>query len=125
MLLAGEDTGDVHHQYARRLLEGADPVATLDLAYYEVTNVAIRAWSDRSAAERRRGVVAAIESDGGLVHADAALLAAAAELATTHGLSDDDAAYAAGAYMTGAPLVSCDVRDLVSGGFARSPEATG
>lgn len=125
VLLAGEDAADVHHEDARRLLEGADPVATLDLAFYEVMNVAIRAWGDRSAAERLRGVVAAIERDGGLVRADETLLAAAADLAATHGLSGYDAAYVAAASAAGARLVSCDIRDLVSVGFALSPAAAG
>jgi predicted nucleic acid-binding protein len=121
VLLAREDVDDPHHDEARRLLEGVGPIATLDLAYYEVTNVAIRAWSDRAAAARLRGLVAALETDGGLVRADESLLAAAAEVASTHGLSGYDAAYVAAAAAVGARLVSCDVRDLVSVGLATSP----
>ena len=98
-------------------------MATLDLAYYEVTNVAIRRWGDSQAATRLRGVVAAIEEDGGLIRANESLLDAAANLASTHGLSGYDAAYVAAASAAGARLVSCDVRDLVSVGFAVSPGA--
>lgn len=121
VLLAREDAEDAHHDAARQLLGGSEPVATLDLAYYEVTNVAVRAWRDRSAARRLQGVVSALAGDGGLVRADEALLAAAADLATMHELSAYDAAYVAAATTIGARLVSCDLRDLVSRGLALSP----
>lgn len=121
VLLAREDVDDAHHNYARALLEGPEPVATLDLAYYEVTNVAIRAWGDASAARRLRGLVAALGDDGGLVRADEALVAGAADLAARHRLSSYDAAYVAAASAIGARLVSCDMRDLVSVGLALSP----
>jgi predicted nucleic acid-binding protein len=121
VLLAREDVEDAHHHEACRVLEGADPVATVDLAFYEVTNVAVRAWGDPSAARRLRRAVAALADDGGLVRADEALLAAAADVAVTTGLSAYDAAYVAAAAATGAQLVSCDVRDLVSRGLAVTP----
>lgn len=121
VLLAREDVDDDQHDHARLLLERPDPIATLDLAYYEVTNVALRAWNDVAAARRLRSVVAALEADGGLVRCDEALIAATAELAAAHRLSAYDAAYVAAADATGARLVSCDVRDLVSGGLAVSP----
>ena len=121
VLLAREDVDDVHHHDARRLLGGAEPVASLDLAFYEVTNVAVRAWQDPSAARRLRGVVRALEQDGGLVRCDEALLAAAAEIAEDRDLSAYDAAYIAAAATIGARLVSCDVRDLVSSGLALLP----
>lgn len=121
VLLAREDVDDTHHDHARLLLERPEPIATLDLAYYEVTNVALRAWDDVPAARRLRGVVAALEADGGLIRCDEALIAASAELATTHRLSAYDAAYVAAAEAIGLRLVSCDVRDLVSGGLALSP----
>jgi predicted nucleic acid-binding protein len=66
-------------------------------------------------------VVSALEDDGGLVRCDEGLVAAAAELAGTHGLSAYDAAYVAAAARIGARLVSCDLRDLVSPGHALSP----
>ena len=123
VLLVREDVDDPHHEVARALLEGSEPVATLDLAYYEVTNVAIRAWDDSSAAGRLRETVAALADDGGLVRADEALVARAAELTARHALSAYDAAYVAAASVIDARLVSCDVRDLVSAGLALSPTA--
>jgi len=121
VLLAREDADDAHHDHARRLLAGPEPVATLDLAYYEVTNVAIRAWSDPAAAQRLRRLVAVIAMDGGLVRCDEPLLAAAADLTAAHRLSAYDAGYVAAAAAVGARLVSCDVRDLVSQGLATTP----
>ncbi len=121
VLLAREDVADMHHDGARRLLSGPDPIATLDLAFYEVTNVAVREWQDLSAARRLRGVVRALEQDGGLVRCDEALLGAAAEIAEDRDLSAYDAAYVASAAKIGARLVSCDVRDLVSSGLALLP----
>ena len=121
VLLAREDVDDVQHDHARELLEGPEPVATLDLAYYEVTNVAIRAWGDAAAARRLRGLVAALADDGGVVRADDNLISRVSELAAEHRLSSYDAAYVAAASAIGARLVSCDVRDLVSAGLALLP----
>ncbi|MFC0082023.1 hypothetical protein ACFFRE_07660 [Aciditerrimonas ferrireducens] len=36
VLLASEDPDDKHHGDCRRLLAGADPLAPLDLAFYEL-----------------------------------------------------------------------------------------
>ena len=45
VLLAAFDPDDDHHEPARNLLEAdAVTIATLDLARYEVANVAVRAW---------------------------------------------------------------------------------
>ncbi len=121
VLLASEDADDDNHEDARRLLGGDDPLATLDLAFYEVTNVAVRAWRDQAAAHRLGERVAAVASDGGLIRADASLLANAAALAEEHGISVYDAAYVAAAQGSGHQLVSCDVRDLVSRGLASLP----
>jgi len=121
VLLACEDTDDDNHSDARRLLEGPDSLATLDLAYYEVTNVAIAAWKDPHAARRLRDLVSAVAGDGGLIRADPVLLASAAEIAHMHDVSAYDAAYVAAAGAAGVQLVSCDVRDLVSKALARTP----
>jgi predicted nucleic acid-binding protein len=75
VLLAGEDLDDEHHEDATRLLGSDDPLATLDLAFYEVTDVALRAWRDPAAADRLRERVVAVADDGGLIRADMALLA--------------------------------------------------
>jgi predicted nucleic acid-binding protein len=121
VLLASEDPDDENHGDARRLLGGSDPLATLDLAFYEVTNVAVRAWGDPSAAHRLRERVAAVADDGGLIRANAALIADAAAVAYEHGISVYDAAYVVAAGVSGGELVSCDLRDLVSRGLAILP----
>ncbi len=115
---------DEHHRDARRLLEGVEPLATLDLAFYEVNNVAVRAWRDLEAAQRLRDRLAAVGDDGGIVRADAQLLETASTLAHEQGLSAYDAAYVAAAGRAHAQLVSCDVRDLVSRDLARLPADT-
>ncbi len=121
ILLASEDPDDEHHRDSRRLLEGSDPLATLDLAFYEVTNVAVRSWRDQPAARRLRSRVTAVADDGGLVRADTQLLKSAAAIAEEHGISVYDAAYVAAARAISGRLVSCDVRDLVSRDLASLP----
>jgi predicted nucleic acid-binding protein len=121
VLLASEDPDDVNHGDARELLEGEDPLATLDLAFYEVTNVAIRSWRDHLAAHRLCERITAVADDGGLVRVDASLIAHATTIAEEHGISAYDAAYVAAARASNGQLVSCDVRDLVSQGLARLP----
>jgi len=121
VLLASEDSDDEQHADASRLLRGGDSLATLDLAFYEVTNVAVRAWRDLAAAHRLRERVAAVAGDGGLVRADAALLGDAVAVAEEKGISVYDAAYVVAARSSRRELVSCDRRDLVSRGLARLP----
>jgi predicted nucleic acid-binding protein len=121
VLLASEDPDDENHEDAKRLLGGSNPLATVDLAFYEVTNVAVRAWRDPSAAHRLRERVAAVGEDGGIIRADSALLAQAAVVADEHDISVYDAAYIVAARAVGGELVSCDARDLVSRGLARLP----
>jgi predicted nucleic acid-binding protein len=125
VLLASEDSDDESYRDAARLLEGEDPLATLDLAFYEVVNVAVRAWRDDSAARRLRERVAAVAADGGLVRVGAELMATAAAVASEHEISVYDAAYVAAARGSNGQLVSCDVRDLVSRGLARLPGDAG
>jgi len=122
VLLAREDADDDQHEDALQLLAGDAPVATLDLAFYEVGNVAVRAWRDVQAAGRLQGLVDAIAADGGLVRVDEALVAHAVTIADTEGLSVYDAGYLAGAAGIGARLVSCDLRDLVSRSLAVTPQ---
>jgi predicted nucleic acid-binding protein len=121
VLLARGDADDLNHDAARQLLEGEVAVATLDLAFYEATNVAIAAWKDPAAAQKLREVIAAVANDAGLVRVDASLIGAAAELADEHGISVYDAAYVAAATACGAQLVSCDMRDIVSRHLAITP----
>ncbi len=122
VLLAREDADDDQHEAARELLAGDATLATLDLAYYEVANVAVRAWRDVQAASRLQGLVAAIAADGGLTRADETLIAHAVRFADTEGLSVYDAAYVAGAAGAGAQLVSCDLCDLVNRDLAVTPQ---
>jgi predicted nucleic acid-binding protein len=121
ILLASEDPDDEHHDDSRRLLAGGDPLATLDLAFYEVTNVAIRSWRDQPSARRLQSRVTAVADDAGLVRVDAHLLEDAGAIADEHGISVYDAAYVAAARAVSGRLVSCDVRDLVSRGLAVLP----
>lgn len=123
VLLAALDAEDAQHAAARQILSGEATLATLDLAYYEVGNVAARAWRDLAAAERLTGLVDVIASDGGLVRVDAELIADAARIADREGLTVYDASYVAAATRVGARLVSCDQRDLVSRGLALTPTA--
>ncbi len=124
VLLASEDADDEHHRSSRRLLQAADPLATLDLVYYEVTNVALRSWRDPSAAHRLCERVSALADDGGVVRAGSSLLVSAASIAEEYGISVHDAAYVAAARSLGGQLVSCDVHDLVSKGLACLPGGT-
>lgn len=121
ILLASEDPDDEHHEDSRRLLPGSDPLVTLDLAFYEVTNVAVRSWRDQASARRLRGRVAAVADDAGLVRADTHLLEDPAAIADEHGISAYDAAYVVAARAVSARLVSCDLRDLVSRDLAVLP----
>lgn len=122
VLLAREDAEDDQHDAARRLLSGQAALATLDLAFYEVANVAVRAWRDPDAAHRLRGLVEALADDGGLFRVDEALVAQATAIAERESVSVYDAAYVAGASAAGARLVSCDLRDLVSHHLAVTPD---
>jgi predicted nucleic acid-binding protein len=120
ILLAAEDLDDAHHDASAALLK-TGALSTLDLAIYEVTNVAELRWRDRAASLRLRERVWAIAELGILVRVDQPLADRAAELVRQHDLSAYDAAYVAGAERVGVPLASCDQRDLVSRGLACAP----
>jgi predicted nucleic acid-binding protein len=120
VLLAAEDLDDPHHRASVTLLR-AGALATLDLAVYEIANVAETRWRDQAASLRLRERVWAIAELGRLVRVDRGLAERTAQLAREHNLSAYDAAYVAGAEHVRAPLASCDERDLVSRGLARAP----
>ena len=120
VLLAAEDVDDANHEASAALLK-TGALSTLDLAVYEVTNVAELRWGDVAASLRLRKRVWAIAELGTLVRADEPLAERAAQIARQHGLSAYDSAYVAGAERLGVPLASCDERDLVSRGLARLP----
>lgn len=125
VLLAAFDPEDDHHEPARDLLEDdAVTLATLDLARYEVTNVAVRAWRAPESVAPLLAVVERLADDGGVLISTNTLLVRAAEIAERHTISVYDAAYAAAADEGGHRLVSCDQRDLVSKGLASLPAST-
>lgn len=122
VLLAAFDRDDANHNPARALLEDdAITLATLDLARYEVTNVAVRAWRSPDSVAPLLAAIERLGDDGGVLASESALLARAAELAERHTISVYDAAYAAAAEDGGLRLVSCDKRDLVSKKLAVLP----
>jgi predicted nucleic acid-binding protein len=122
VLLAAFDPDDDHHQPARALLEDDEAtVATLDLARYEVANVAVRAWRTPESVAPMVAAIERLTDDGGVLASTDLLITRAAELAERHGISVYDAAYAAAANDAGHRLVSCDERDLVSKGLAELP----
>jgi predicted nucleic acid-binding protein len=121
VLLAAEDPADDNHEAAAALLESADPLITLDLALYEASNVAMRAWKDRDAADRLRSRFAAIADDAGIIRVEPSLLERAERIAVQQDIAVYDASYVAAADAASARLVSCDIRDLVSRGLAILP----
>jgi predicted nucleic acid-binding protein len=122
VLLAAFDPEDDHHESARALLEDEDAtLATLDLARYEVANVAVRAWRAPDSVTPLLAVVERLADDGGVIPSTDTLLARAAEIAERHTISVYDAAYAAAADEGGHRLISCDERDLVSKDLAALP----
>jgi predicted nucleic acid-binding protein len=122
VLLAAFDPEDDHHEPARALLEdGENALATLDLARYEVANVAVRAWRAPESVTPLLSAIDRLGDDGGVLRSTGSLLRGAAELAERHTISVYDAAYAVAAADAGLRLVSCDGRDLVSKGLAKLP----
>lgn len=122
VLLAAFDSEDEHHVPARNLLQDdARTLTTLDLARYEVTDVAVRAWRAPETVAQLLAVIERLADDGGVRPSTDTLLARAAEIAERHAISVYDASYAAAADEGGHLLVSCDRRDLVSKGLASLP----
>lgn len=120
VLLAAEDLDDANHEAPAALLK-TGALSTLDLAVYEVTNVAELRWGDVAASLRLRKRAWAIAELGTLVRVDEPLAERAAQIARQHRLSAYDSVYVAGAGRLGIPLASCDERDLVSRGLALLP----
>jgi predicted nucleic acid-binding protein len=122
VLLAAFDPDDVHHESARVLLSDDEAtLATLDLARFEVANVAVRAWRAPELVAPLLATIDRLADDGGVFRSTDALLTRAAELAERHTISVYDASYASAAADTGLRLVSCDERDLVSKSLAIFP----
>lgn len=123
VVLSAFDPDDAHHASATALLGASATLATLDLARYEVANVAIRAWRNPGVVAPLLAVLERIADDGGVILSTGGLMTRAAELAERHSLSVYDAAYVAAAGEGDRSLVSCDERDLVSKGLAALPSA--
>lgn len=122
VILAAFDSDDELHGPSQSLLANPDvTLATLDLARYEVANVAVRGWRELGRVTSLLEAIDRISSDGGVMSSTTTLLSRAAELADEHTISVYDAAYVAAADQGGGTLVSCDTRDLVSKGLASSP----
>lgn len=121
--LAALDSKDRFFASARALINNADADRdALDLTLYEVTNVAVRRWGDRDAADRVcRLIIAA--SDDNLIRIDTELAQSAARIATEEGLTAYDASYVAAARQSQTQLVSTDLADLVRPGLAVPPDA--
>lgn len=126
VLLAAFDPEDDHHESARTILEDEQAtLATLDLARYEVANVAVRAWRAPESVAPLLATIERLADDGGVIPSTDTLLKKASEIAERHTISVYDAAYAAAADEGGHELVSCDQRDLVSRGLAALPTDAG
>jgi predicted nucleic acid-binding protein len=122
VLLAAFDPEDAYHEPARALLADSEAtLATLDLARYEVANVAVRAWRAPESVGPLLDTVDRLADDGGVLVSTSPLLARAAELAERHAISVYDAAYVAAASEADRRLISCDQRDLVSKRLAALP----
>lgn len=118
--LAARDADDAHRPSAIELVEGARPLAALDLTVYEVANVATRSWGS---SRRARIVVDLVQQAcvGSIVRVDERLAEQAIAIADEYGISVYDAAYAAVSKQNGWTLVSTDLRDLVRPGLAITP----
>ena len=122
VILAAFDSDDELYAPSQALLSDPDvTLTTLDLARYEVANVAVRGWSELGRVAPLLEAIDRISGDGGVVASTTSLLSRAAKLADEHAISVYDAAYVAAADQSGGTLVSCDVRDLVSKGLASGP----
>lgn len=122
VILAAFDSDDQLHEAAKIILANPEvTLATLDLARYEVANVAVRAWRDPGQVSSLLEAIDRIADDGGITPCTTTLLARAAELAEEHTISVYHAAYVAAASQAGATLVSCDTRDFLNKGLASSP----
>jgi predicted nucleic acid-binding protein len=121
--VAARDPEDRFRSPARSIvLDVAQPVAAMDLTFYEVANVM---GARKGQLEEARHLLRFLSQRCGeqIVTVDSKLTEAALEIATEYGLTAYDAAYVAAARRRGWTLVSTDVADLVSKGLAVAPDA--
>jgi predicted nucleic acid-binding protein len=122
VILAALDSDDELHGPSQALLANPEvTLTTIDLARYEVANVAVRGWRELRRVTPLLEVIDRIAGDGGVMPSTTTLLSRAATLADEHAISVYDAAYVAAADQGGSTLISCDMRDLVSKGLADGP----
>jgi predicted nucleic acid-binding protein len=121
--VAASDPDDRFHAAASALVvDLRRPVAALDLTLYEIANaVGVRRGLPDSARYLSRLLLG--RCGGRLVAGDGDLMEAAVGVASDHGLTAYDAAYVAAARRHDWTLVSTDIADLVSKGFAVTPDA--
>jgi len=121
--VAARDPDDRFHFAARGIvLDFSQPVAALDLTFYEIANV--MASRKRQVGEARY-LLRTLEARCGkdIVATGAQAIDPALDIAIDHGLTAYDAAYVAAARRFGWTLISTDVADLVSRGLAVTPDA--
>jgi predicted nucleic acid-binding protein len=124
VLLAAFDRQDDEWEASASVLRDPDlTVSTLDLARYEVANVAVRSWASPEDVRTLLEAIERISEDGGVIRSTLELITAASELADQNGISVYEAAYVIAARSGGRTLVSCDIRDLVSRQLAVLPSA--
>lgn len=122
VILAALDPDDLRFEASCALLfDEPHDLATIDLARYEVANVAIAGWREPHNAPRALAVVETLGGRDGLVRSDVSLIAAASEIAAKYAISVYDATYVAASEQSSRRLVSCDERDLVANGLAILP----
>jgi predicted nucleic acid-binding protein len=117
------DPDDRYHALAHAIVAKVEqPLAALDLTFYEVANVM---GPKKGQPREGRFLLKLIEKRcrDNLFAVDSDLLESALELAAEHGLTAYDAAYVAAARRHGWILVSADIADLVSKGLAVAPDA--
>ena len=121
--IAAKDERDRYFTSARPLvLDPANPVAALDLTFYEVANgLGARRGHHAAATELCRLIGERCPET--TLPVDALLIKSALDIAAEHGLTAYDAAYVAAARRHNWTLVSADIADLVSKGLAVAPDA--
>lgn len=124
VFLAAFDADDQYFKSCREvLLNETITLATLDLARYEVTNVATRSWKSLKAVDKLLEAIENIMCDGGVIESTQHLLTESAIIAKQYSISVYDAAYVAASRSIGFQLVSCDFKDLVKQGLAILPSS--
>lgn len=121
--VAAKDLADPHTEPARELAtDPAHRVSALDLTLYEVANaLGVRRRRRAEAVDLCRLVAGRCGRN--LLPVSPQLIQASIEIAAEHGLTAYDASYVAAARRHEWTLVSVDIADLVSKGFAVTPDA--